>query len=67
MTEVFHIIEGEGRMTIAGHTLNLAPGDTVTTQPKESHNAINAFDTPLRYIVFKTNASAGDSVWPTVD
>jgi mannose-6-phosphate isomerase-like protein (cupin superfamily) len=62
-TEVFHIIEGTGSMTVAGRTFNLSPGDTLTTEPNELHNAINSGDSPLRYIVFKTNATEGDSVW----
>ncbi len=65
MTEVFHIIEGTGSMTIAGQTFHLSPGDTLTTEPKELHNAINASDAPLKYIVFKTNVTEGDSVWPS--
>ncbi|WOO41739.1 cupin domain-containing protein [Rubellicoccus peritrichatus] len=62
-TEVFHIIEGEGRMTIGGKTVHLKPGDTVTTEPGERHEAINASDKTWRYVVFKTNWSADDSVW----
>jgi quercetin dioxygenase-like cupin family protein len=65
MTEVFHIIEGTGSMTVAGQTFNLGPGDTLTTEPQELHNAINSSDSPLRYVVFKTNATEGDSVWPS--
>ena len=64
MTEVFHIIEGTGSMTVAGTTFDLGPGDTLTTEPNELHNAINSSDVPLKYIVFKTNVTDGDCVWP---
>ena len=64
ITEVFHIIAGTGSMTVAGKTVALSPGDTLTTEPQELHNAVNTSDAPLRYMVFKTNATEGDSVWP---
>lgn len=64
MTEVFRIIEGHGAMTLSGKTYDLSPGDTLTTHPFQSHNAVNDSDVPLRYVVFKTNCTDGDSVWP---
>ena len=63
MTEVFHILEGQGEMTIAGQKYHLSVGDTLTTEPCESHNAINDTDSTFRYIVFKTNVEAEDSYW----
>lgn len=65
MTEVFHVLEGTGSMVIGGQTFELKPGDTLTTEPNESHNAMNSSDVPLKYIVFKTNVVEGDSYWPT--
>ncbi len=63
-TEVFHIVGGKGYMMINGERCELEPGVTLTTQPGDVHNTVNESDEPLRYVVFKTNWSADDTVWP---
>ncbi|GHB97577.1 cupin domain-containing protein [Cerasicoccus arenae] len=62
-TEVFYILEGRGEMTVAGETIQLGPGDLLTTEPGEMHNAVNPHDEVLRYVVFKTNWDPDDSYW----
>lgn len=63
-TEVFHITEGQGYMVINGQRMELRPGVTLTTQPGDVHNTVNEGDVPLRYVVFKTNWSEDDTIWP---
>lgn len=63
MTEVFHILEGEGIMTISSKTFHLTPGDTLTCEPNEIHSAKNDSDQPFKYAVFKTNVEEGDIYW----
>lgn len=63
MTEVFHIIEGEGTMIISDKTFHLAPGDTLTCEPNEIHSAKNSSHQPFKYAVFKTNVEDGDIYW----
>ncbi|MEM7224050.1 MAG: cupin domain-containing protein [Pseudomonadota bacterium] len=62
-TEVFHVTGGRGRFVIDGRTVDLAPGDTLVCQPGEVHSTRNDHDQPFRYVVFKTNARAGDIRW----
>jgi mannose-6-phosphate isomerase-like protein (cupin superfamily) len=62
-TEVFHVISGRGRFVIDGRTVGLELGDTLTCQPGEVHSTHNDGDAPFTYIVFKTNAKAGDIYW----
>ena len=61
--EVFHMLEGEGRMTIGGVEHVLSPGDTIVCKPPEDHSARNEGSTTWRYIVFKTNVTEDDSYW----
>ncbi len=63
-TEVFHILSGNGRMNIKGQSIELYPGDTVTTQPGDMHDAHNDGDVPFEYVVFKANWDPSDSIWP---
>ncbi|WP_309387343.1 cupin domain-containing protein [Cerasicoccus frondis] len=62
-TEVFYILEGRGEMSIAGQTVQLSPGDLVTTEPGELHSATNPHDKTFRYVVFKTNWDPEDTYW----
>lgn len=63
MTEVFYFLEGEGYMNINNKEFFLRPGDTLTCEPNEKHNAKNETDSTWKYIVFKTNVEEGDSYW----
>lgn len=63
MTEVFHILEGEGTMVIEDKTFHLAPGDILTCEPHKIHSAKNTTISIFKYIVFKTNAENEDSYW----
>ena len=62
-TEVFHVLEGRGIFVIDGKTFALDVGDTLTCRPREVHSTQNPGDAPFRYVVFKTNAKAGDLEW----
>lgn len=62
-TEVFHFIAGSGILTVGGQTFAVQPGDTLTTQPGEWHDARNDGDIALHYVVFKTNWHPDDSTW----
>ncbi len=62
-TEVFHVTGGRGRFVIGGNTVDLEPGDTLTCEPNEVHETRNDGDVPFTYVVFKTNAVAGDMNW----
>lgn len=63
MTEVFHILEGEGTMIIDNKTFHLKPGDTLTCEPNEVHSTKNSSNKIFKFVVFKTNAEEGDSYW----
>ena len=62
-TEAFYILKGEGVMTISGNTFNLKPGDLLTCEPGEKHDAKNPYDISFEYIVFKTNVVENDLYW----
>ena len=61
--EVFHILAGEGRMTIDRVEHTLVPGATLTCHPPAVHDARNLSDSVWRYIVFKTNVTPNDPHW----
>lgn len=67
MIEVFHMLAGEGRMTIEGQSYDLKPGMTLACHPPQVHAAHNASEIPWRFIVFKTNAREGDLHWVRED
>jgi len=52
--EVFQMLSGGGRMVINGEEFLLHPGDTLTCEANEIHNAANTGDESWQYIVFKT-------------
>lgn len=62
-TEVFHVVSGGGSFVIDGTAIELGPGDTLTCHPGELHSTRNDADEPFVYVVFKTNAVAGDLHW----
>ncbi|MEO0796421.1 MAG: cupin domain-containing protein [Verrucomicrobiota bacterium] len=62
-TEVFYVLEGRGEISVAGKQIKLGPGDLLTTEPGEIHNATNPYDEVFRYVVFKTNWDPEDSYW----
>jgi quercetin dioxygenase-like cupin family protein len=62
-TEAFHFLSGSGRMTIAGETVELHPGDTMVCEANEMHEMENLEDNEWVYVVFKTNWIDGDSTW----
>jgi hypothetical protein len=63
MTEVFHFVADHGTMTVAEKPYDRSLGDTLTTHPFQSPNAVNDSDIPLRYFVFKTDCTDGDGIW----
>ena len=63
VTEVYHVLEGEGIIFISGTDYLLRPGDTLICRPGEVHGARNESDGVFRFIVFKTNSEDGDMHW----
>ncbi|MEM8952734.1 MAG: cupin domain-containing protein [Verrucomicrobiota bacterium] len=63
MTEVFHVLSGEGWVSIAGAKHHLHTGDTVTCEPDGRNTARNEEDGPYQHIVFKTSWSEDDIYW----
>lgn len=49
--EVYHVIAGGGRMSLAGEEADLAPGDTVVIRPGERHAIAAPADRDLVMIV----------------
>lgn len=50
-------------MTVAGVEHVLKPGDTLSCEPGEIHEACNDSDEVFEYVVFKTNVVADDNFW----
>lgn len=48
--EVYHILAGEGRMTLAGESFAVAAGDTVVIAPGSHHSIANIGAAPLRIL-----------------
>jgi mannose-6-phosphate isomerase-like protein (cupin superfamily) len=48
--ELYHILEGEGLMTLAGETFRVAPGDSVLIAPGSAHCIENIGTAPLRLL-----------------
>ena len=49
--EIYHVVAGTGRMTVAGSTRDVGPGDTVVILPGERHGIQNLGTTELRLVV----------------
>ena len=48
--EIYHILEGEGLMTLGSETFKVKKGDTIYIPPKTPHRIENIGDTPLRIL-----------------
>lgn len=48
--ELYHILEGHGRMTLADRSFPVAPGDTVCIAPGTAHSIANEGTAPLRLL-----------------
>lgn len=48
--ELYHVTEGEGRMTLGGERFDIAVGDTVVIPPGTPHRVKNTGDGPLRIL-----------------
>lgn len=48
--ELYHIVQGEGHMTVDGQRFCVGPGDTVCIEPGRSHNIVNIGDMDLRVL-----------------
>ncbi len=59
MQEVFLIITGSVRMTVADESRQLGPGDAVLVDPGEIHQMQNLLTTPAEYIVFGITSGRG--------
>lgn len=51
MEEVFVIIHGAARMTVAGQDVVMGPGDTVCVAPREVHHMTNVGQDEVDYLV----------------
>lgn len=50
LTELYYVLEGEGRIELDGETFPIAPGDSILIKPGCRHRAIPAADQTLRVI-----------------
>ncbi len=48
--ELYHILAGEGRLTVGAETAAVAAGDTVLIPPRTDHWIANTGDGPLRFL-----------------
>lgn len=48
--EIYHIVQGTGRMTLDGETFPVGPGDTVCIEPGRRHNIVNTGVVDLRVL-----------------
>lgn len=48
--ELYHILAGEGLMTLEGESFEVAAGDTVCIAPGQAHCIHNRGDTELRFL-----------------
>lgn len=62
-TEAFYVLKGQGIMTIDDRVFYLKPGDLLTCEPGERHDAENPHNQAFEYVVYKTNAVENDSYW----
>ncbi len=61
--ELYHFLEGEGRMTLGKERFAVGPGDTVRILPGVEHRVVNTGTTPLRFLCCCTPPySHGDTV-----
>jgi mannose-6-phosphate isomerase-like protein (cupin superfamily) len=49
--EVYYLLEGRGRMTVAGETREVAAGDAVFIPRGATHTLENTGDTPIRLLL----------------
>lgn len=48
--ELYHILEGEGRLTVGGETVAVRAGDTALIPPRVEHAIENTGAQPLRFL-----------------
>jgi mannose-6-phosphate isomerase-like protein (cupin superfamily) len=48
--EIYYILEGAGRMTIAHETRDVGPGDAIAVPPGAVHTITTTSDIPLRFL-----------------
>lgn len=48
--ELYHIVEGRGRMTLGEREFDVGPGDTICIAPGTAHCIANVGGTPLRLL-----------------
>jgi mannose-6-phosphate isomerase-like protein (cupin superfamily) len=48
--ELYHVIQGEGRMSLGSETFSVGPGDTVCIPPGTVHSIENIGTLPLRVL-----------------
>lgn len=58
--ELYHILEGRGRMTLGDAEFEVAPGDTICIRPGTAHCIVNAGASPLRLLCCCAPAYAHD-------
>lgn len=58
--ELYHILEGRGRMTLGDEQFDIAPGDTVCIRPGTAHCLLNDGAAPLRVLCCCSPAYAHD-------
>lgn len=58
--ELYHILEGEGRMTLDERSFLVAAGDTICIRPATAHCIANEGTAPLRLLCCCTPAYAHD-------
>ena len=59
MQEVFLIIRGQVRMTVAGQTIEMQSGDCVVVDIREVHSMTNLIEETAEYIVFGISQGKG--------
>lgn len=59
MQEIFLLLRGSVRMTVAGQVIDMQDGDCVVVEPREVHQMTNLSDQDAEYIVFGISSGQG--------
>lgn len=61
--EFYYVLQGDVAFTINGRIRRLKEGDMMMTEPNDVHRVENDGRSDFQVLVFKTNATAGDTYW----
>ena len=62
-TEFIFFLEGSCDFTFKDITITLESGDLLIIDPNEKHSASNIYDSAARFLTFKINGDANDTIW----